>query len=128
MLHAIHPKLPMRNKTVTKQYYIDQLGFNELGTVAYDDYLMISKDAIEVNSSLFKSSPCTLTPITISTPFFFITSTGKLLTTPPSTNNLPSISTGFNNEGKAALALRARGNEPLSNTSSLPVSIFVPIQ
>ncbi|AIY12776.1 bleomycin resistance protein [Cellulophaga baltica] len=55
MLHAIHPKLPMRNKTVTKQYYIDQLGFNELGTVAYDDYLMISKDDIEIHFFKFET-------------------------------------------------------------------------
>ncbi|KGK32236.1 VOC family protein [Cellulophaga baltica 4] len=55
MLHAIHPKLPMRNKTVTKQYYIDQLGFNELGTVAYDDYLMISKDDIEIHFFKFEA-------------------------------------------------------------------------
>ncbi len=33
----------MRNKTATKRYYIDQLGFKALSTVTYDDYHMIRK-------------------------------------------------------------------------------------
>ena len=31
MLTAIHPKLPMRNKSATKDYYIGKLGFRQLG-------------------------------------------------------------------------------------------------
>ena len=30
MLTAIHPKLPMRNKRLTMDFYVDQLGFSVL--------------------------------------------------------------------------------------------------
>lgn len=49
MLTDIHPKLPMRNKDVTRAYYIDQLGFKEIGRTDYHDYLMIEKDQIEIH-------------------------------------------------------------------------------
>ena len=52
MLTAIHPKLPMRNKTATRQYYIDQLGFQEIGD--YEGYLMVRKDKIEIHFFEFK--------------------------------------------------------------------------
>lgn len=53
MLTAIHPKLPMRNKTITKRYYIEQLGFNIFGTADYPEYLMVEKDAIQLHFFLF---------------------------------------------------------------------------
>ena len=43
MLTEIHPKLPMRDKKVTKEYYLNMLGFEEFGNVDYDHYLMIKK-------------------------------------------------------------------------------------
>src|SRR5690606_9730605 len=49
MLTAIHPKLPMRNKAITRDYYINQLGFQEFGSVDYDGYLMIQKDQIQIH-------------------------------------------------------------------------------
>lgn len=49
MLLAIHPKLPMRNKAVTKAYYLNKLGFKNLGNVDYEGYLMIEKDNIEIH-------------------------------------------------------------------------------
>ncbi|MBL7766452.1 MAG: VOC family protein [Chitinophagaceae bacterium] len=49
MLTAIHPKLPMRNKEVTRQYYIRQLGFEEIGPNDFPEYLMIKKDQIELH-------------------------------------------------------------------------------
>lgn len=52
MLTNIHPKLPMRSKTLTKEFYIDQLGFTELGD--HGDYLMIKKDEIEIHFFEFK--------------------------------------------------------------------------
>lgn len=55
MLLAIQPKLPMRNKSKTKAYYIDMLGFKELGTATYPDYLMLVKDHIEIHFFLFKT-------------------------------------------------------------------------
>ena len=54
MLTDIHPKLPMRNKVITKDYYINQLGFKELGSVDYDAYLMVQKDNIEIHFFLFE--------------------------------------------------------------------------
>ncbi len=54
MLTAIHPKLPMRNKAVTRDYYINQLGFRQLGTADYDGYLMLQKDTIELHFFEFK--------------------------------------------------------------------------
>jgi catechol 2,3-dioxygenase-like lactoylglutathione lyase family enzyme len=49
MLTTINPKLPMRNKNATRAFYIDGLGFKELGTVDYDGYLMLQKDHIEIH-------------------------------------------------------------------------------
>ena len=47
MLIEINPKLPMRNKSKTRHYYINQLGFQEIGD--YEGYLMIKKDKIEIH-------------------------------------------------------------------------------
>ncbi|MBS4066293.1 MAG: VOC family protein [Chitinophagaceae bacterium] len=54
MLTAIHPKLPMRDKNATKDFYINQLGFVQLGDVDYPDYLMLKKDEIEIHLFEFK--------------------------------------------------------------------------
>ncbi|MBL7808065.1 MAG: VOC family protein [Saprospiraceae bacterium] len=50
MLYQIHPKLPMRNKAQTLQYY-RQLGFEPTGD--YDAYLMLQKDQIEIHFFAF---------------------------------------------------------------------------
>ena len=47
MLTNINPKLPMRNKDATKDFYIDQLGFKETGN--YEGYLMVQKDNVEIH-------------------------------------------------------------------------------
>lgn len=54
MLTAIHPKLPMRYKEVTRSYYIGRLGFKEYGNADYDGYLMIEKDGIQIHFFAFK--------------------------------------------------------------------------
>jgi hypothetical protein len=54
MLTAIHPKLPMRNKVATKDYYINKLNFNQLGNIDYDGYLMLEKDDIQIHFFEFK--------------------------------------------------------------------------
>ena len=54
MLTEINPKLPMRNKAVTKAFYINQLGFQEFGNEDYDGYLMIQKDKIQIHFFEFK--------------------------------------------------------------------------
>ncbi|HLP21139.1 MAG TPA: VOC family protein [Chitinophagales bacterium] len=53
MLTSINPKLPMRDKTVTRNYYITQLGFAQVGG-DYPDYLMVKKDNVEIHFFLFK--------------------------------------------------------------------------
>ena len=52
MLTNINPKLPMRDKTATKDYYLNQLGFAEISD--YGDYLLIEKDHIEIHFFEFK--------------------------------------------------------------------------
>ncbi len=52
MLTQIHPKLPMRSKSATRQYYIHQLGFEEFGD--YEGYLMVKKEKIEIHFFEFK--------------------------------------------------------------------------
>jgi len=54
MLTEIHPKLPMRNKARTKDYYINQLGFKMFGDVDHDGYLMVIKDNIQIHFFEFK--------------------------------------------------------------------------
>ena len=49
MLTDIHPKLPMRSKAITKDYYVNQLGFTVVGKADYAEYLMLKKDNIEIH-------------------------------------------------------------------------------
>ncbi|MDF1696696.1 MAG: VOC family protein [Saprospiraceae bacterium] len=39
----------MRNKNTTRAYYINQLGFKEVGKVDYEGYLMVKYDNIEIH-------------------------------------------------------------------------------
>lgn len=52
MLTDINPKLPMRNKSNTRHYYINQLGFKEIGD--YDGYLIVQRDKIEIHFFEYK--------------------------------------------------------------------------
>jgi hypothetical protein len=54
MFTAIHPKLPMRNKAISKSFYINQLGFKDIGDADFDGYLMLQKDDIEIHFFEFK--------------------------------------------------------------------------
>jgi catechol 2,3-dioxygenase-like lactoylglutathione lyase family enzyme len=54
MLTEINPKLPMRDKEVTKEYYINKLGFHLLGGNDFDGYLMVKKDNIQIHFFEFK--------------------------------------------------------------------------
>ncbi|MBC7915047.1 MAG: VOC family protein [Pyrinomonadaceae bacterium] len=54
MLNDIHPKLPMRNKAETKDFYINKLSFQELGSTDWDGYLMLQKDSIQIHFFEFK--------------------------------------------------------------------------
>ena len=53
MLTEINPKLPMRDKARTKEFYIDQLGFEQFGK-DYDEYLMVQKDNVQIHFFEFK--------------------------------------------------------------------------
>jgi hypothetical protein len=55
MLTQVHPKLPMRNKQITWQYYVQQLGFTALDADEYPEYLMVTKDAVELHFFLFEN-------------------------------------------------------------------------
>jgi catechol 2,3-dioxygenase-like lactoylglutathione lyase family enzyme len=54
MLTQINPKLPMRNKLITKDFYINKLGFQEFGSADYDGYLMVQRDNIQIHFFDFK--------------------------------------------------------------------------
>ena len=49
MLTNIIPKLPMRNKTITRAFYLTQLGFEDIGSADYDGYLLLKKDHAEIH-------------------------------------------------------------------------------
>lgn len=53
MLTDINPKLPMRDKARTKEFYIDKLGFQQFGN-DYDQYLMVERDKIQIHFFEFK--------------------------------------------------------------------------
>ncbi|NCT94734.1 MAG: VOC family protein [Chitinophagaceae bacterium] len=54
MLTAIIPKLPMRNRAVTYQYYVDTLGFKYIGSDAFEQYLIVEKDGLQIHFFEFK--------------------------------------------------------------------------
>jgi len=53
MLTDIIPKLPMRNKILTKEFYLNQLSFELISD--YGDYILLKKDKIEIHFFEFKS-------------------------------------------------------------------------
>ena len=54
MLTDINPKLPMRDKAITRDFYINKLGFREFGSADYDGYLMVQKDSNQIHFFEFK--------------------------------------------------------------------------
>lgn len=54
MLTTIIPKLPMRNKAATKDFYLSQLGFTDIGSADYDGYLLVRKDNVEIHFFEFR--------------------------------------------------------------------------
>lgn len=54
MLTEINPKLPMRDKAVTIDYYVNKLGFQTFGDKDFDGYLMVHKDNIQIHFFDFK--------------------------------------------------------------------------
>ena len=54
MITDIIPKLPMRDKAVTKDYYVNQLGFRDIGSQDFEGYLLLQRDQIEIHFFEFK--------------------------------------------------------------------------
>ncbi len=54
MLTAVNPKLPMRNKTITRDFYLNKLDFQNFGRADHDGYLMVEKDNIQIHFFEFK--------------------------------------------------------------------------
>lgn len=52
MLTDINPKLPMRDRELTRNFYLNKLGFRVIGD--YGDYLMIGMDNIEIHFFEFR--------------------------------------------------------------------------
>ncbi len=55
MLTAINPKLPMRSKSATQEYYTQQLGFMIVGDNSHDFYLMLEKDNLQIHFFLYEN-------------------------------------------------------------------------
>lgn len=55
MLTQINPKLPMRDKLITREFYINKLGFSEFGSSDFEGYLMLEKDHIQIHFFEFKA-------------------------------------------------------------------------
>lgn len=55
MLTDIIPKLPMRNKVITRNYYVEKLGFKCVGDDSFDHYLMVEKDNLQIHFFEFKT-------------------------------------------------------------------------
>ena len=53
MLTEVNPKLPMRDKQITKDFYLKLLGFESFGG-DYPNYLMVQKDNIQLHFFEFK--------------------------------------------------------------------------
>ena len=54
MLTQIHPKLPMRDKSLTRSFYEAKLGFETFGNINYPGYLMMEKDLIQIHFFEFR--------------------------------------------------------------------------
>ncbi|MBK0381454.1 VOC family protein [Pedobacter sp. SD-b] len=53
MMISICPKLPMRNKAITKYFYV-KLGFRDIGSHDFPQYLILQKEQIEIHFFEFK--------------------------------------------------------------------------
>ena len=54
MLTEINPKLPMRDKAVTRDFYLTKLGFEEFGSADFEGYLMVKKDKVQIHFFEFR--------------------------------------------------------------------------
>lgn len=69
MLQTVIPKLPTRDISTTRKYYIGSLGFSQSGDFDEAGYLILEKDDIEIHFFLFKElDPKEITARCISAP------------------------------------------------------------
>ncbi len=54
MLESVCPKLPMRNKNTTRDFYITKLQFEDTGAHDFPAYLMLRKGNVELHFFLFE--------------------------------------------------------------------------
>jgi catechol 2,3-dioxygenase-like lactoylglutathione lyase family enzyme len=54
MLTDINPKLPMRDRTITRDFYENKLGFKYIGSDDFEVYLIMQKDNIQIHFFEFK--------------------------------------------------------------------------
>ncbi|TBX69892.1 VOC family protein [Flavobacterium silvisoli] len=54
MLLNISPKLPMRDRNVSIDFYVNKLGFEKIDSEEYEYYLMVKKDNVEIHFFEFK--------------------------------------------------------------------------
>jgi hypothetical protein len=54
MLTTIIPKLPMRCRAKTRNFYLTQLGFMDVGSADFNGYLIVKKDGVEIHFFEFK--------------------------------------------------------------------------
>jgi len=55
MLTNAIPKLPMRNKATTRDFYLTQLGFTDISSADFEGYLLIKKDNAEIHFFEFEA-------------------------------------------------------------------------
>ena len=49
------PKLPMRNKIITQNFYVHKLGFKYMGSDDFPHYLIVEKDHLQIHFFEFKT-------------------------------------------------------------------------
>jgi hypothetical protein len=55
MLTAIIPKLPMRDRAITHNYYVNKLGFKYIGSNDFEQYLIVERDNLQIHFFEFKT-------------------------------------------------------------------------
>jgi hypothetical protein len=54
-LTGIHPKLPMRDRAITLNYYVNKLGFTYIGSDDFEQYLIVERDQLQIHFFEFKT-------------------------------------------------------------------------
>ena len=49
MFTDVNPKLPMRDKKITRDFYLNKLDFQEFGNADFEGCLMVQKDIIQIH-------------------------------------------------------------------------------